>query len=192
MMPVARHLTVLVSTTPEVILKERPGPDIVVLAASPDEVTTIVVEHRDRLASRTSSVPLIAGSRCLQDSVQQSASARNAEQIHVASRRTETAQSGCEQSLWYGGHVVEGGNAVVVDAMARSNWNAGRNVTNGAGDWCHDHVVEHGYRFIAEHDKDRPVLVVRPFKQPKLAFGLQSLGFRHRDSLRQSKSIVVS
>jgi hypothetical protein len=91
----------------------------------------------------------------------------------VATGRPEAAQSDREQTFGDGGHVVEGGNTVMVDPFVWPNGNAGRDASNRPGDGCHDDVVENRYRLVARHDKDRPVLEIRRLQEPELSLSYQ-------------------
>jgi hypothetical protein len=91
----------------------------------------------------------------------------------VAAGRPEATQSGREQTLGNGSHVVEVGHAVMVDSFVGPNRNARRYASNRTGNGCHHDIVENRYRLVARHDKDRPVLVIRRFKEPKLSLSYQ-------------------
>jgi hypothetical protein len=61
----------------------------------------------------------------------------------------------------------------MVDPFVWSNRSTRRDASNRAGDGHHDDIVENRYRLVARHDKDRPVLVIRRLKEPKLSLSYQ-------------------
>ena len=61
----------------------------------------------------------------------------------------------------------------MVDAFVRPNRYTRRDVSNRAGNGCHDNIVENRYGLVARHDKDWPVPVIRRLKKPKLPLNYQ-------------------
>lgn len=87
----------------------------------------------------------------------------------MATRRAEPSQAGGEQLFRNGRHVVESGDAVMVDALIWSDWKARWDRPDRARNRRDNNVVENRDRLITGDNQDGATFLIRCFQQPELA-----------------------